>query len=94
MVVGPKFVQNFLVWSLFIQIWLIKSESCGLAVEYSAHSRNVVGSIPMQCQINDWWCLVIFLARLVEEEMLQMIEKSIVCWEVKKIEKAWSLKYG
>jgi len=49
------------------------SKSYGLTVEHSAHDQKVVGSIPVQsnarymevvskpCQVNDCWCLVIFL---------------------------------
>ncbi len=29
-------------------VFSLKSESCGLAVEHSAHGRRVVGSIPVQ----------------------------------------------
>ncbi len=32
------------------------SESCGLAVEHSAHDRKVVGSIPVQSNARSKWC--------------------------------------
>ncbi len=31
-------------------------ESCGLAVEHSAHDRKVVGSIPVQSNARWKWC--------------------------------------
>ncbi len=32
------------------------NESCGLAVEHSAHDRKVVGSIPVQSNARWKWC--------------------------------------